>query len=235
MTLLQCRLLGEFRMPLGRGRAAAFPTRKVAGAARLSGGQWGAEPRRDKLAALLWGDRPEPQARANLRKSLSRLRQALPAAARAAWSPTPARSPSGRTPSRSTSLLFERLPPTARPRPWSGRQRSIAARSWRASPAAARSSRSWLMASGGGWTRCCSRPCSACSTTMWSPARIDRAIQVALRLHRARPVAGERPPHADPALHVPGPGGLGAGPVSPLPRAARRASSASSRRRKRSG
>jgi DNA-binding SARP family transcriptional activator/TolB-like protein len=38
---------------------------------------------RDKLTGLLWDDQAEPQARANLRKAISRLRQALPEAARA--------------------------------------------------------------------------------------------------------------------------------------------------------
>jgi TolB-like protein/Tfp pilus assembly protein PilF len=42
----------------------------------------GQAQRREKLAALLWDERAEAQARADLRKSLSRLRQALPESAR---------------------------------------------------------------------------------------------------------------------------------------------------------
>ena len=108
MTLLQLSLLGEFRCR-SAGAEPAFPTRKV-GALLVYLAASGAESHgRDKLAALLWGDRPETEARANLRKTISRLRAALPAAARAALI-----ADAGQVAVRSDALevdvlLFERL------------------------------------------------------------------------------------------------------------------------------
>jgi DNA-binding SARP family transcriptional activator/Tfp pilus assembly protein PilF len=83
MTLLHLSLLGGFECRPAAGTPVGFPTRKVrallaylaANAARAQG--------REHLASLLWDDRSEAEARVNLRKTLSRLREALPEAARA--------------------------------------------------------------------------------------------------------------------------------------------------------
>ena len=82
MTLLHVRLLGGFECRSATGDAITFPTRKVRALFAYLAVDGGQARRREKLAGLLWGDRAEAQARADLRKSLSRLRQALPEAAR---------------------------------------------------------------------------------------------------------------------------------------------------------
>src|ERR1700741_1566015 len=76
-NLLQVRLLGGFELWSGDGREGAPPARKVralAGCLALSPGQ--AWPR-EKLMALLWGDRGDEQARASLRQALAELRRVL--------------------------------------------------------------------------------------------------------------------------------------------------------------
>src|SRR5918994_5495445 len=78
MTPVHLSLLGEFECRSANGASLCFPTRKVralfaylvATAAQSHG--------RSKLAGLLWGDQAEAEARANLRKALSRLRGSLP-------------------------------------------------------------------------------------------------------------------------------------------------------------
>jgi DNA-binding SARP family transcriptional activator/TolB-like protein len=82
MTLLHVRLLGGFECRSAKGDAIVFPTRKVRALFAYLAADQGQPRRREKLAGLLWADRAEAQARADLRKSLSRLRQALPEAAR---------------------------------------------------------------------------------------------------------------------------------------------------------
>ena len=82
LTVLRLRLLGGCECASAAGDPIAFPTRKVRALLAYLAANQGRAQRRDKLAALLWEDRPQAQARADLRKSLSRLRQALPAAAR---------------------------------------------------------------------------------------------------------------------------------------------------------
>jgi adenylate cyclase len=76
-NLLQVRLLGGFELWSGDGRDVAPLGRKVralAGCLALSPGKpWP----REKLMALLWGDRGEEQARASLRQALAELRRAL--------------------------------------------------------------------------------------------------------------------------------------------------------------
>ena len=69
-------------MPLGRRHAVDFPTRKVRALLAYLAVNAARPQRREQLAALLWGDQAEAEARANLRKTLSRLRGALPAAAK---------------------------------------------------------------------------------------------------------------------------------------------------------
>ncbi|TFH87854.1 hypothetical protein EQG41_02755 [Billgrantia azerbaijanica] len=82
MTLLHISLLGAFACHTADGKPLAFPTRKVA--ALLAYLATAPEQRhaRGKLAGLLWDAMPEARARSNLRKTLSRLQQALPAPAR---------------------------------------------------------------------------------------------------------------------------------------------------------
>ncbi|MCE3247696.1 MAG: transcriptional regulator, family [Geminicoccaceae bacterium] len=82
MTLISVRLLGGFACRSATGDAIAFPTRKVRALFAYLAAEGGQAQGREKLAGLLWDDRAEAQARADLRKSLSRLRQALPEAAR---------------------------------------------------------------------------------------------------------------------------------------------------------
>ena len=83
MTLLQLRLLGGFDCLSATGEPVRMATRKVeALLAYLALSPGRAHPR-DHLVALFWGERDETSARADLRKTLSRLRQALPEVDRA--------------------------------------------------------------------------------------------------------------------------------------------------------
>lgn len=82
MTLLHVSLLGDFTCCTVEGAELRFPTRKVkALLAYLAAGS-GQRHSRSKLAGLFWDDMPEDRARANLRKTLSRLQQTLPDTAR---------------------------------------------------------------------------------------------------------------------------------------------------------
>lgn len=78
MTLLHVSLLGEFACQTAEGKPIAFPTRKVAALLAYLAATPGRQHSRSKLAGLLWDAMPESRARANLRKTLSRLQQALP-------------------------------------------------------------------------------------------------------------------------------------------------------------
>jgi DNA-binding SARP family transcriptional activator/Tfp pilus assembly protein PilF len=75
-------LLGGFGCRTGDGAAIAFQTRKVRALAAYLATHAGHPQSRDRLARLLWDDGTDAAARANLRKALSRLRQALPEPAR---------------------------------------------------------------------------------------------------------------------------------------------------------
>jgi DNA-binding SARP family transcriptional activator len=78
---LQVALLGGFECLGPSGEKLSFPTRKVRALFAFLGANAGQAHRREQLADLLWGDRPEARARADLRKALSRLRASLPVAA----------------------------------------------------------------------------------------------------------------------------------------------------------
>ena len=78
MPYLHLLLLGEFECRRATGEPLVFPTRKVRALLAYLAASAGQPHRRDRLAGLLWGDRNEGQARANLRKALSRLRTSLP-------------------------------------------------------------------------------------------------------------------------------------------------------------
>ena len=82
MTLLHLDVLGGFACRSAAGTPLIFPTRKVRALLAYLAVNAARPQRREQLAALLWGDQAEAEARANLRKTLSRLRGALPAAAR---------------------------------------------------------------------------------------------------------------------------------------------------------
>jgi DNA-binding SARP family transcriptional activator len=87
----QLRLLGGFECCDAAGAPQAFPTRKVRALLAYLAVTAGQAHRRDQLAGLLWGDRAEAQARADLRKSLSRLRASLPEEAKACLAADPGR------------------------------------------------------------------------------------------------------------------------------------------------
>ena len=77
MRLLRLTLLGRVDGHLASGQPLDVPKKAMALLAYLALAPHGACAR-EGLAALLWGDTPETQARQSLRKTLSTLRQALP-------------------------------------------------------------------------------------------------------------------------------------------------------------
>lgn len=76
--LVHLQLLGGFQLTIGPGEAVAMPTRKAQALIAYLAMRPGQRHSRDKLAALLWGDRGEPQARHSLRQTLLAIRKALP-------------------------------------------------------------------------------------------------------------------------------------------------------------
>jgi DNA-binding SARP family transcriptional activator/Tfp pilus assembly protein PilF len=82
MTPLHLSLLGGFECRSADGVALCFATRKVRALFAYLVSTAAQSHGRGKLAGLLWGDRAEAEARANLRKTLSRLRESLPDEAR---------------------------------------------------------------------------------------------------------------------------------------------------------
>ncbi|MCG6659195.1 hypothetical protein HOP52_15660 [Halomonas campisalis] len=82
MTRLHVSLLGEFACQTAEGEPVAVPTRKAAALLAYLAAPPGRPHSRSKLAGLLWDAMPESRARANLRKTLSRLQSALPPSAR---------------------------------------------------------------------------------------------------------------------------------------------------------
>lgn len=82
MPLLTLSLFGGFDCRSAEGRPLTLSTHKARALLAYLAVHAGQRHPRDKLASFLWGDHPEVQARANLRKALSRLRQALPVPAR---------------------------------------------------------------------------------------------------------------------------------------------------------
>src|SRR5437867_4212242 len=81
MPRLHLILLGGFQARTDAGPAVALPTRKAQALLAYLALPPGRAHPRDKLAALLWGDTAEEQARASLRQALFALRKALPAGA----------------------------------------------------------------------------------------------------------------------------------------------------------
>jgi DNA-binding SARP family transcriptional activator len=79
---LELKLLGGFEAHLQGGAPLVLPTRKTQALLAYLALPPGQSHPRDKLATLLWGDMQNPQARGNLRNALSRIKKALPRAAR---------------------------------------------------------------------------------------------------------------------------------------------------------
>ena len=80
---LEIKLLGGFEAYLQGGAALVLPTRKTQALLAYLALPLGQSHPREKLATLLWGDMQNAQARGNLRNALSRIKKALPRAARA--------------------------------------------------------------------------------------------------------------------------------------------------------
>ncbi|MGI9414162.1 MAG: AfsR/SARP family transcriptional regulator, partial [Hyphomicrobiales bacterium] len=83
MTVLRLALLGGFEFRMACGTGIDVPRRKSRALLAYLAMHRGEAVPRDRLASLLWGDGTDAQARGNLRKTLSRLKQALPENARA--------------------------------------------------------------------------------------------------------------------------------------------------------
>jgi DNA-binding SARP family transcriptional activator len=77
MTRLELTLLGGFRARLDAGPPLALPTRKAQALLAYLAMPLGQAHPRDKVAALLWGDMRQPQARASLRQALAAIRRTL--------------------------------------------------------------------------------------------------------------------------------------------------------------
>ena len=81
---LTLTVLGGFQARLHDGSALVLPTRKTQALLAYLALPVGQVHTRERLAALLWGDMPDAQARGNLRQALSRVRNALPRPVRSA-------------------------------------------------------------------------------------------------------------------------------------------------------
>src|SRR5687768_11400621 len=77
MAGLGMRLLGGFEARLASGALLCLPTRKAQALLAYLGTRPGQVHPRDKLAALLWGETRDHQARDSLRHALVALRKAL--------------------------------------------------------------------------------------------------------------------------------------------------------------
>src|SRR5262245_11916933 len=81
MATLVLKLLGGFEVYLSDGSALALSTKSGQALLAYLALTSGRRHARDKVAALLWEDRADEQARASLRQTLAVLRKALPAEA----------------------------------------------------------------------------------------------------------------------------------------------------------
>lgn len=75
---INLRLLGGFDARVATGGRVRLATRKATALLAVLGLRPGQAHRRERLAALLWGDMPDVQARTNLRSALMFLRRNLP-------------------------------------------------------------------------------------------------------------------------------------------------------------
>ena len=83
MAVLSVELFGGFRSRTDSGHTITVATRKAQALIAYLALPAGRPHSRDKLAALLWGEMPQPQARSNLRQTLYDLRKSLGEAASA--------------------------------------------------------------------------------------------------------------------------------------------------------
>jgi DNA-binding SARP family transcriptional activator len=77
MVALEVRLLGSLELSDSSGKTLTVPTRKAKALLAMLARQPGAFQSREKLAAVLWPESPEPQSRDSLRQSLKLLRRTL--------------------------------------------------------------------------------------------------------------------------------------------------------------
>lgn len=78
MSRVTVALLGGFRVQMGSGDPLSVPTKKAQALLAYLAIRPGQAHPRDKLAALLWPDMSDGQARQNLRQALTALRRILP-------------------------------------------------------------------------------------------------------------------------------------------------------------
>lgn len=115
MADLSLTLLGRFECRDASGRRIALPTRKAEAILAYVAMSPGMAQPREKLAALLWDEKADSQARANLRKALSRIRQSLPGAAADCLSATMSRVALNRERTAVDVARFEELAAAATP------------------------------------------------------------------------------------------------------------------------
>src|SRR5262245_35421068 len=77
MALLEIALLGGFRARLRSGATLSLPTKKAQALLAYLAVSAGQSHPRDRLATLLWGHMPAPQAKASLRQAMFAIRRAL--------------------------------------------------------------------------------------------------------------------------------------------------------------
>ena len=77
MVGLKVMLFGGFEARLASGASVSVPTKRAQAVLAYLGVRPGQSHPRDKLAALLWGERGDEQARGGLRHALVDLRRAL--------------------------------------------------------------------------------------------------------------------------------------------------------------
>src|SRR5512134_3159615 len=77
MTLVRLTLLGGYRVRRADGSDVRLPTRKAEALLAYLACHPGEKQPRDRLTALLWGDRGDKQARHSLSQTLLSLRQEL--------------------------------------------------------------------------------------------------------------------------------------------------------------
>jgi DNA-binding SARP family transcriptional activator len=77
MAHLSIRLFGPFQVTLGEQPVTAFESDKVRALLAYLALEADAPQRREKLAGLLWPDRPETSAHANLSRALANLRKSI--------------------------------------------------------------------------------------------------------------------------------------------------------------
>ena len=182
MARLHLDLLGGFDCRSSAGEPIRFQTRKSRALLAYLGMQAGRHASREKLAGLLWGDRSDEQARADLRKTLSRLLSAMPTDARDCLA-VDARGIAVRPEAVDVDAAGSSgWPRTGRPRAWSGRRCFIAASCWPASTGCGEEFEAWLLTERRRLEEMHHEVLRRLLDHYVVCGAIDRAIQVALRL-----------------------------------------------------